>query len=138
MDKINRLICLLIAIAESAKAVHYSVKGESAYSKHLLADRIYDGLYGFIDNLKETFFLAGNEPLLSAKEYLNIAADFTIKLTDDDKENFISLQKLIIQTLELIERFFDNTLTRGEQSLIDDIAKNLQGKIGLVNLQVKV
>lgn len=137
MDKINRLICLLIAIAESAKAVHYSVKGESAYSKHLLADRIYDGLYDFIDNLKETFFIAGNEPLLSAKEYLNIAADFTIKLTDDDKENFISLQKLIIQTLELIEGI-DSALTHGEQSLIDDIAKDLQGKLGLVNLQVKV
>lgn len=137
MDKINRLICLLIAIAESAKAVHYSVKGESAYSKHLLADRIYDGLYGFIDNLKETFFLAGNEPLLSAKEYLNIAADFTIKLTDDDRENFISLQKLIIQTLELIE---ENNLdfSKGEQSLIDDIAKDLQGKLGLINLEVKI
>lgn len=136
MDKINRLICLLIAIAESAKAVHYSVKGEAAYSKHLLADRIYNGLYDFIDNLKETFFLAGNEPLLSAKEYLNIAADFTIKLTDDDKENFISLQKLIIQTLELIEGI-DNTLTRGEQSLVDGIAQDLQQKLGLVNRQVK-
>lgn len=135
MDKINRLICLLIAIAESAKAVHYSVKGEAAYSKHLLADRIYDGLYDFIDNLKETFFLAGNEPLLSAKEYLNIAADFTIKLTDDDRENFILLQKLIIQTLELIE---ENNLdfSKGEQSLIDDIAKDLQGKLGLINLQI--
>lgn len=137
MDKINRLICLLIAIAESAKAVHYSVKGDAAYSKHLLADKIYDGLYGFIDNLKEMFFLAGNEPLLSAKEYLNIAADFTIKLTDDDKENFISLQKLIIQTLELIEGIA-SALTRGEQSLLDDIAKDLQGKLGLINLEVKI
>lgn len=135
MDKINRLICLLIAVAESAKAVHYTVKGESAYSKHLLADRIYDGLYSFIDNLKEMFFLAGNEPLLSAKEYLNIAADFTIKLADDDKENFISLQKLIVQTLESIEGI-DSALTHGEQSLIDDIAKDLQGKLGLVNLQI--
>lgn len=138
MDKLNKIIGLLIALKESIKAVHYSVKGESAYAKHLLADRIYENLDEQIDTIKEALFLSSNEKLLSVKDYLNIAADLSIKISDDDKNNFIFIQHLIIDTLQEIENLKHNqNFTAGELTVMDDIAKTLLTKLALVNMQVR-
>lgn len=138
MDKLNKIIVLLIALKESIKAVHYSVKGESAYAKHLLADRIYENIDEQIDTIKEALFLSSNEKLLSVKDYLNIAADLSINLSDDDKNNFIFIQHLIIDTLQEIENLKHNqNFTAGELTVMDDIAKTLLTKLALINMQVK-
>ena len=138
MDKLNKIIVLLIALKESIKAVHYSVKGESAYAKHLLADRIYENIDEQIDTIKEALFLSSNEKLLSVKDYLNIAADLSINLSDDDKNNFIFIQHLLIDTLQEIENLKHNqNFTAGELTVMDDIAKTLLTKLALVNMQVK-
>lgn len=138
MDKLNKIIVLLIALKESIKAVHYSVKGESAYAKHLLADRIYENIDEQIDTIKEALFLSSNEKLLSVKDYLNIAADLSINLSDDDKNNFIFIQHLIIDTLQEIENLKHNqNFTASELTVMDDIAKTLLTKLALVNMQVK-
>lgn len=138
MENINKLICYLLAIANFAKDIHYTCKGEAFYGKHLLADRIQDDLYDFIDRIKETCLL-GNEVLpLPSGEYLARAMNLLPQVTDDDKSNFQSMQKLLIDSLVLMQEMLKETDTpRAEVSLIDGIAQDLQGKLGLVNLQVK-
>lgn len=88
MEKINKLIAYLIAIANYAKDIHYSCKGEAFYSKHLLADRIQDGLYDFIDQIKETCLLGNDILPLPSGEYLAMAMNLLPPLENDDKKNF--------------------------------------------------
>lgn len=138
MGNINKLICYLIAIQNFAKDIHYSCSGDAFYGKHLLADRIYDGLDGFIDQLKEVYFLGNNILPLPSGEYFAMAMNLLPALEQDDKKNFISMKNLIVNALAHMERMLqDKEATRGEISLIDGIAQDLQGKLGLVNRQVK-
>ncbi len=138
MDKTNTLICYLLAIQNFAKDIHYSCKGDAFYSKHLLADRIYDGLDVFIDGIKETCLLGNDILPLPSGEYLAKAMNLLPALEQDDKTNFEAMQKLLIDCLVLIQEMLKETDTpRAEVSLIDGIAQDLQQKLGLVNLQVK-
>lgn len=138
MENINKLICYLIAIQNYAKDIHYSCAGDAFYAKHLLADRIYDGLDDFIDQLKEVYFLGNNILPLSSGEYLTQASALIPELADDDKINFEHLQKLLIDCLVLMQEMLKETDTpRAEVSLVDGIAQDLQQKLGLVNREVK-
>lgn len=138
MENINKLICYLLAIANFAKDIHYTCKGEAFYGKHLLADRIQDALYDFIDEIKETCLLGNDILPLPSGEYLARAMNLLPQVTDDDKSNFQSIQKLLIDCLVLMQEMLKETDTpRAEVSLIDGIAQDLQQKLGLVNLQVK-
>ena len=137
MENINKLICYLIAIQNFAKDIHYSCSGDAFYGKHLLADRIYDGLDDFIDQLKEVYFLGNNILPLSSSEYLAMAMNLLPALEQDDKKNFTNMKNLIVNALAHMERMLqDKEATRGEVSLIDGIAQDLQGKLGLVNRQM--
>ncbi len=138
MENINKLICYLIAIQNFAKDIHYSCGGDAFYGKHLLADRIYDGLDDFIDQLKEVYFLGNNILPLPSSEYLAMAMNLLPALEQDDKKNFTNMKNLIVNALAHMERMLqDKEATRGEVSLIDGIAQDLQGKLGLVNRQMK-
>lgn len=138
MENINKLICYLLAIANFAKDIHYSCKGEAFYSKHLLADRIYDGLYEFIDSIKETCLLGNDILPLPSGEYLAMTMNLLPLVETDGKKNFQNMQKLLIDCLVLMQEMLqDKDTPRAEVSLIDGIAQDLQQKLGLVNLQVK-
>lgn len=138
MENVDKLICFLIAIQNFAKDIHYSCKGEGFYGKHLLADRIYAGLNDFIDQLKETCYLGNNVLPLPSGEYLARAMNLLPKVEMEDKKNFQSMQKLLIDCLVLTQEMLtDNNTARGEVSLVDSISQDLQQKLGLVNLQVK-
>ena len=134
MGKINEIIIYLMAVANFAKDIHYNCKGDSFYSKHLLADRVEENIYDFIDDIKEIFFLAANIDTLPSKEYLNQAAGIIPDITGDDKEDFKALGELITKTLKLIENT-DNTTT-GESNLLGNIAENLQKSLGLITRQI--
>ena len=138
MENINKLICYLLAIANFAKDIHYTCKGDAFYGKHLLADRIYEGLYDFIDGLKEICLL-GNEILpLPSGEYLAYTMNLLPIVETDDNKNFQNMQKLLVDCLVLMQEMLQDTDTpRAEVSLIDGIAQDLQQKLGLINLQVK-
>lgn len=123
-----------MAVANFAKDIHYNCKGDSFYSKHLLADRVEENIYDFIDDIKEIFFLAANIDTLPSKEYLNQAAGIIPDITGDDKEDFKALGELITKTLKLIENT-DNTTT-GESNLLGNIAENLQKSLGLITRQI--
>ena len=112
MDKINSIISHLIAIQNFSKDIHYSCKREAFYSKHLLADRIQDNIYDYIDQIKEVFFLAANKEPLPSAEYLQDAIDVIPIKAIEDKQNFILLNTLILNTLKLIEEM--DSLTKGE------------------------
>ena len=138
MENINKLICYLVAIQNFAKDIHYSCGGDAFYSKHLLADRIYNGLNDFIDNIKETCLLGNDILPLPSGEYLAMAMNLLPALEYDDKKNFEAMQKLLIDCLVLMQEMLQEKDTpRAEVSLIDGIAQDLQGKLGLVNRQVK-
>lgn len=138
MEKINTLIAYLIAIANFAKDIHYTCGGEAFYGKHLLADRIQDGLYNFVDQIKETCLLGNDIEPQQSGEYLIKAANLIPKLSNSDKTNFEKMQKLLIDCLVLMQEMLKETDTpRAEVSLVDGIAQDLQQKLGLVNLQVK-
>lgn len=138
MEKTNKLICYLVAIANFAKDIHYTCSGEAFYSKHLLADRIQEGLYDFIDQIKETCLLGNNILPLPSGEYLAMAMNLLPPLENDDKKNFQTMQKLLIACLVLMQEMLQEKNTpRAEVSLVDGIAQDLQQKLGLVNLQVK-
>lgn len=70
MEKNNKLICYLVAIQNFTKDIHYSCKGDAFYGKHLLVDRIYDGLDDFIDGIKETCLLGNDILPLPSGEYM--------------------------------------------------------------------
>lgn len=135
MEQINNIIVSLLAIANFAKDIHYNCKGESFYSKHLLADRIEENLSDYIDQIKEVFFMAAGKKPLSSIHYLRMAAEQIPELASADKDNFESMQKLLIKALENIEDL--KNLTKGEENLIGAIAQDLQTSLALVNFQIK-
>lgn len=135
MEKINQLICYLLAIANYAKDIHYTCHGEAFYSKHLLADRIHNGVYDFMDLLKETCLLGNEIEPLPSGEYLSRATSLIPPVTDNDTTNFENMKNLLIDTLAIMDAMSE--MTRAESSLIDNISQDLQQKLGLVNLQVK-
>ena len=138
MENINKLICYLLAISNFAKDIHYSCKGEAFYGKHLLADRIQERLYDFIDGIKETCLLGNDILPLPSGEYLARTMNLLPPVDADDKKNFQAMQKLLIDCLVLMQEMLQETDTpRAEVSLVDGIAQDLQGKLGLVNRQVK-
>lgn len=125
----------MLAIANYAKDIHYTCHGEAFYAKHLLADRIYDGLYDFIDLLKETCLLGNEIEPLPSGEYLSRATSLIKPITDNDKTNFDNMKDLLVDALAIMDEMKD--MTRAESSLIDNISQDLQQKLGLINLQVK-
>lgn len=136
MEKFNKLICYLLALAYFAKDIHYSCHGESFYGKHEFADRIQENLYEYIDQIKEICILGNEEEPLPSGEYLSRATSLIpAKSDNDDLENFRSMKALMLNTLNHIEDM--EILTRGEENLIGNIAQDIQNNLGLVNLQIK-
>ena len=132
MDKIDLLISYLFAIQAFAKDIHYSAKGEAFYSKHLLADEVYKGIDEQIDALIETCIMPYYAVRISY--FWNTAKDLTPELTDDDNINFSKLRHLCDKTCGLINDI--EITSNAEQALVDDIAKDLARKLGLITRQV--
>ena len=93
-----------------------------------------DGLYDFIDGIKETCLLGNDILPLPSGEYLARTMNLLPPVDVDDKKNFQTMQKLLIECLVLMQKMLQETDTpRAEVSLVDGIAQDLQGKLGLVN-----
>lgn len=136
MENINQLICYILAIANFAKDIHYTCHGDAFYGKHLLADRIYNGLYDLMDSIKESLLLGNGFIPLPAKDYNRGADDLTPDVYDNnDKANFENMKGLIERTIAFIDKIDLNS--RADNKLLDDVAGDLKGKLGLINLQVK-
>ena len=134
MDKIDTLIAYLFAIQAFAKDIHYSAKGEAFYSKHLLADEIYKGIDEQIDALIETCILSLQEPA-TISDYWKQAIEFIPELSNNDSSNFKRLYLLIKNALILLNGY--SGPSRGGIALIDNVAQDLQRKLGLITRQVE-
>lgn len=126
----NELIAKLIAIKETAKAIHYFNIG---YESHLLADRIANGIDEYIDSLKE-LVIGDDEYPLTGIEYLQKAIEIIPDIKQkDNRINFIKLYELITETLTYIQTM---ELDRAQENLIGAIAEKLKNNKGLINLQI--
>lgn len=135
MDKINNLICSLIALQNFCKDIHYNAKGDAFYSKHLLVDRIQENISDYIDRIKEVCILGNDDETLPSGEYLSRATSLIPEIELNDKKNFESLQILIVNVLTLLQSI--EPVTKGEDNLYGTIAEDLQNSLGLVNRQIK-
>lgn len=129
----NILIRHLIAIKETAKNIHYTCKGDNAYSMHLLADRVAENIDGYIDACKEAILGSDNYPQF-AQEYLKGAILMMPEIKiGDNKENFKKLYNLLDACLKYIDIM---KLDKSDESLVTTIGENLKNSKGLINLQI--
>lgn len=133
MNQFNQLIIYLLAIQNYAKDLHYSVYGEAFYGMHLFADRIYDPIADFIDDIKEKCLLFEQKEPLPSNEYLKEASLIIPDRTDNNVKNWDNMRELHIKVLVFIESM--NELSPGEANLIGNIAETLNQNLGLLNLQ---
>ena len=124
------LIEYLTAVREFAKDIHYHAHGESFYAIHLLMDRVADGLYDKIDELKEVCYLGNINEVPQSKDILKVAVAYMPDIVDSNSDNIERLEDLIARTLDHIKE-----IKNGEpasDSLLDSIAQDLQLKRGLL------
>lgn len=130
------LICYLTAIYQYSKSVHYDVKGEAFYGKHLFNDRIADNMNDYVDLIKEVVFLGHATMPPTAGQVLEGALPLLPQMTDNDQQNFINLYNLIFDALEHIEKLNKEPLSVGDVNLLGGIAQDLQQNLGLLWRQI--
>lgn len=142
IEKINKLICYLIAIQQYAKDIHYTVHGDAFYGKHLFADRIanaeedVDVMTIYIDKLKEVCILGHDFHTLTSSDYLEGARVLLPEVAEkNDRQNFLNIYQLLKNCLTFIDEL--EGLKRGDENLIGAIAQDLQNNYGLLNLQIE-
>lgn len=126
-ENFDNLITHLLAIANYAKDIHYNCSGSNFYGDHLFADRFIDGIYEYIDQIKEICLLGHNIKPLHSSEYLKMASEIIPQGAD-----FKSMRTLMVDTLIIIEQMRD--ISRGDENLIGAIAQDVQNNIGLINI----
>lgn len=130
MDKIDTLISYLLAIQAYAKDIHYKVSGDAFYSKHLLADEVYEGIDEHIDTIIETCILPYDTP-----KHISDYWESATYLIPGGKTDFDGLVLLLHRTIDYINKIELNS--RVFDSVFDEIAQDLQHKLGLITRQVE-
>lgn len=129
----NKLIIKLIAIKETAKGIHYTCKGNEAYSMHLLADRVVENIDDYIDSCKESILGSDEYPLQGTKYLFEAIKLIPVINPGNNKENFTLLYHIIEDTLKHINSM---QVDKADENLIGNIAENLKNSKGLINLQI--
>ena len=130
---LNELIVKLIAIKETAKGIHYTCKGNEAYSTHLLADRVAENMDNYIDSCKESILGSDKYPLQGTKYLFDAIRLIPVINPGNNKENFALLYQIIEDTLKYIDYM---QVDKADENLIGNIAENLKNSKGLINLQI--
>lgn len=110
----------LIALKYSCKINHWATDD---YSRHLLYDRLCEGIDTFVDKIAERYFMSRDEKNVFKENILN--------------PKFIELDivKKCMQLIELIERMIaDQEVNQGMTSLLTDIESELLNKVALARL----
>ena len=124
------LIEYLTAIREFAKDIHYHAKGEAFYGIHLLMDRVADGIYETIDQIKEVCYLGDINEVPQSRDLLKVAAAYIPEVSESNEENIGKLEELIAKALGHVETIETNS--RASNAILDGIAQDLQLKRGLL------
>lgn len=132
MEQLLELLKSIYSIRFYSKDIHYNSKGENFWGDHLLADKIFDGLDGFIDQINEMIYMGYGHLPPSSKEVLGGIIDEIPDIVEDITKCWGYLYERIENGLELIadirDRFDDPALS----SLLDGLAEDLRAKKGLV------
>lgn len=131
-----KLICYLTAIYQYSKTIHYEVKGEAFYGKHLFNDRIAENMNDYVDLIKEVVFLGHAKDAPSAVAILEGVLPLLPATEENDQQNYINLYNLIFNALDEIERLNKKELSVGDKNLIGGIAQDLQQNLGLLWRQI--
>jgi len=132
MNNLFDLLKVLYCIKFFAKDIHYTAKGDSFYSDHLLADRVIDGLDDFIDDINENLYLGFEEKAPSSKQVIVGVAQDLMLVQDDKKVNWKRLYSYLEEAEELIYKIEEEYKFPQISSLLDNIANDLQKKKGLI------
>lgn len=132
MNNLFDLLKVLYCIKFFAKDIHYTAKGDSFYSDHLLADRIIDGLDDFIDDINENLYLGFEEKAPISKQVIAGVAEDLMLVQDDIKVNWRRLYSYLEEAEELIYKIEEEYKFPQISSLLDNIANDLQKKKGLI------
>ena len=132
MNNLFDLLKVLYCIKFFAKDIHYTAKGDSFYSDHLLADRIIDGLDDFIDDINENLYLVFEEKAPISKQIIASVTKDLMLVQDDTKVNWRRLYSYLEEAEELIYKIEEEYKFPQISSLLDNIANDLQKKKGLI------
>ena len=132
MNNLFDLLKVLYCIKFFAKDIHYTAKGDSFYSDHLLADRIIDGLDDFIDDINENLYLGFEEKAPISKQIIASVTKDLMLVQDDTKVNWRRLYSYLEEAEELIYKIEEEYKFPQISSLLDNIANDLQKKKGLI------
>ena len=132
MNKLFDLLKLLYCIRFFAKDIHYTAKGENFYGEHLFADRIFDGIDGFIDDINENLYLGFEEEAPKSKNVMGAVFDALPDSGSDIHEDWVLLYDMITQALELIYKIEEEYQVPQINAVLDGIADDLQKKKGLI------
>jgi len=133
-----KVLVYLVAIAHTAKDIHYHTAGDKFWGDHLLADRIHDGLEDLMDDINENFYLGKEEDAPQQTRLLEDAVELIPEVTDDMKLAFTALDQLIIGAINAIETVISlEQLTAGDNDLLGRICSDLQKKHGFIWRRLK-
>lgn len=126
------LIVKLTAIYNYAKDIHYRAKGESFYSTHLLMDKICDDINDQIDELKEVYYLGNTNLPPRSADILKIVYATIPEYSENIRTEVQNLGALVQEAITSTREVATYNGSNGVQSLVDDIARSLMLKNGLI------
>lgn len=132
----EELIIYLTAIASLAKDLHYNMSGKDFYGNHLLMDRIYDGIYDFIDEIKENYYMYNG--LDTPSDAMNIYPEVIKLLEKTDAEpieaKLKALKDLTKDVVYLCDDFCnEKKYDCGDKDLLGRIAVKMKNGAALLN-----
>lgn len=110
----------LIAFKYACKNNHWST---DKYASHLLFDRLAGDVDDWVDQIAESYFMAGDEKNIFKSDILNP------RLIE---KNLVRMCESIISHLEDLQS--DDDLNEGAKSLLGDIESAFLGKLALAKL----
>lgn len=126
------LIERLMIIYYIAKDIHYSASGLDFYSIHLLMDKISDGIYDKIDEIKEVYYL-GNGTLPPTNKEIIESVAISLPEFDNYKDGINVLIDVLSGTIDHCKKLVEDlSESKSVQSIIDDICNSLMLKYGLL------
>lgn len=125
----ERILIYLTAIAGLAKDIHYTVEG---YGNHLLMDRIYDGLYDFVDEIKENYYMYLGREVPKSTDIFREAATM-LEGFDTTQERERNLLEYMLNAIYLCdEESKKQRYDCGDNDLLGRIASKLKNNVALL------
>ena len=130
----ERLLIYLTAIAGLAKDIHYQSRGENFYSIHLLMDRIYDGLYDFVDEIKENYYMYLDMPVPDSYFVWEKSAGLVFEKIKEYSLKETALLNLMKDCIYIAdEESKKNSYDCGDNDLFGRISSKLKNGVALLN-----